>query len=135
MKSILIVDDDIKLCATLSEDLGEIGYYTHFVTNVAEALDYIKASEVNLILLDLKMPDIDGFNLLSEVRKNKYTIKIIVQTANVDVESAVKAAKYGVDDYIVKPYNFDKLLLTIRRVLQTSSLEQKKSNYLKLNLE
>lgn len=118
MNSILIVDDDIKICATLSEDLNEIGYYTHFVTNVADALQYISSSDVNLILLDLKMPDKDGFSLLSEVKKSETNIKIIVQTANVDVESAVKAAMYGVDDFILKPYNFDKLLLTIRRVLK-----------------
>ena len=118
MNSILIVDDDLKLCATLSEDLNEIGYYTHFVTNVTDALEYIKSSEVNLILLDLKMPDKDGFELLSEVRQIKSNIKIIVQTANVDVESAVKAAKFGVDDYILKPYKFEKLLLTTRRVLK-----------------
>ena len=121
MNSILIVDDDLKLCVTLSEDLNEIGYYTHFVTNVMDALEYIKSSEVNLILLDLKMPDKDGFELLAEVRKNESDIKIIVQTANVDIESAVKAAKFGVDEYILKPYKFEKLLLTTRRVLTNKS--------------
>jgi len=121
VNSILIVDDDLKLCVTLSEDLNEIGYYTHFVTNVMDALEYIKSSEVNLILLDLKMPDKDGFELLAEVRKNESDIKIIVQTANVDIESAVKAAKFGVDEYILKPYKFEKLLLTTRRVLTNKS--------------
>jgi DNA-binding NtrC family response regulator len=123
VNSILIVDDDIKLCATLSEDLNEIGYYTHFVTNVSDALEYINSSDVNLILLDLKMPGKDGFELLSEVRKKDTDIKIIVQTANSDVESAVKAAKFGVDEYILKAYKFDKLLLTTRRVLQKKSSE------------
>jgi DNA-binding response OmpR family regulator len=115
--SILIVDDDIKLCGLLSEDLNEIGYYTHFVTNTTDAKDYLAKSNVSLILLDLKMPENDGFHLLSEIRESKKDIKIIVLTANIDIESAIKAAKFGVDDYILKPYSFDKLLLATRRVL------------------
>jgi len=127
LNSILIVDDDLKLCATLSEDLSEIGYYTHFVTNVTDALEYINSSDVNLILLDLKMPEKDGFKLLSEVRKRETNIKIIVQTADVKVESAIKAAKFGVDDYILKPYKFEKLLLTTRKVLKTNVSEKRES--------
>ena len=115
--SILIIDDDRKLCALLSEELNEIGYYTHFVTNVPDAVNYLNPSNVNLILLDLKMPDKDGFYLLEKIRQSNKDVKIIVLTANIDIESAVKAAKYGVDDYILKPYNFDKLLLATRRVL------------------
>lgn len=120
--SILIVDDDKKLCALLSEDLNEIGYYTHFVTNVNDALNYLETSTVRLVLLDLKMPEKDGFYLLTKIRESKKNIKIIVLTANIDVQSAVKAAKFGVDDYILKPYKFDKLLLATRRVLQNNSV-------------
>jgi DNA-binding NtrC family response regulator len=116
--SILIVDDDFKLCATLSEDLSEIGYFTHFVTNVEDALDYLSNSNVDLILLDLKMPVKDGFHLLANVKKLSPKIKVIVLTANIDVESAVKAAQLGVDNYILKPFKFDKLLLTARKVLK-----------------
>ncbi len=118
MDSILIVDDDIKLCATLSEDLNEIGYFTHFVTNVEDALNYLKTSNVDLILLDLKMPEKDGFHLLNHVKKNSADIKIIVLTANIDVESAVKAAQLGVDDYILKPFKFEKLLITTQKILK-----------------
>lgn len=118
MDSILIVDDDLKLCVTLSEDLNEIGYFTHFVTNVEDALSYLRDSNVSLILLDLKMPEKDGFHLLTNVKKISKDIKIIVLTANIDVESAIKAAQLGVDDYILKPFKFDKLLLTTRKVLR-----------------
>ncbi|MBU0473683.1 MAG: response regulator [Bacteroidetes bacterium] len=121
MDKLLIVDDEFKLCATLAEDLNEIGYFTHFVQNVDDALKYIDSSEVSLILLDLKMPEKDGFCLLSEIQKREMDIKIIVLTANVDVESALKAATLGVDEYIMKPFKFDKLLLTIRRVMQKKS--------------
>ena len=122
MDSILIVEDDIKLCVTLSEDLNEIGYYTHFVTSVDDALNYIKSSEVDLVLLDLKIPDKDGFFLMEKIREKYHSIKIIVLTANDDVESAIRAAKYGVDDYILKPYQFEKLLLSTRRILHREAV-------------
>lgn len=124
MDSILIVDDELKLSVTLAEDLTEIGYLTQFALNVEDALKYIDSSEVSLILLDLKMPEKDGFFLLSELKNREMDIKIIVLTANVDVESALIAATLGVDEYILKPFKFDKLLLTIRRVLQKSSYVQ-----------
>ena len=126
--SILIVDDDLKLCATLSEDLNEIGYYSHFVTNAVDALDYICSSNVSLILLDIVMPDKDGFYLLSKISGLEKDIKVIVLTANIDVESALRAAKYGVDDYILKPYSFNKLLLTTRRVLIQQNSVNSESN-------
>lgn len=124
METILIVDDELKLGITLADDLAEIGYFTHFVLNVEEALNYVDLSEISLILLDLKMPGKDGFYLLSEIQKRRLDIKTIVLTANVDVESAIKAAKMGVEEYILKPYKFDKLLLTIRRVLMNNNLVQ-----------
>ena len=65
MDSILIVEDDIKLCATLSEDLNEIGYYTHFVTSADEAIDYLNTSSVDLVLLDIKMPEKNGFYVIN----------------------------------------------------------------------
>jgi len=121
VSSILIVDDDLKICITLAEDLSEIGYITHFSNNAEDAIKYIKTSKVSLILLDLKMPENDGFYLLSEVKKIDQSIKTIILTANVDVESALQAAELGVDEYILKPFKFDKLLLTIRSVLMKNA--------------
>lgn len=126
MESILIVDDDIKLCATLSEDLREIGYYTHFVTSADEAVGYLNSSSVDLILLDLKMPNKNGFFVLNYINKNNYNTKVIVLTANVDTDSAIESAKLGVDDFLRKPYDFDELLITVRRVLYKEAYETSK---------
>ena len=123
MDSILIVDDDLKLCATLSEDLNEIGYYTHFVTSADEAIDYLSTSSVDLVLLDLKMPDKNGFYVIDQINNSNFNPKIIVLTANVDVDSAIESAKLGVDDFLRKPYDFDELLITVRRVLQKEVYE------------
>ncbi|MEN8193529.1 MAG: response regulator [Bacteroidota bacterium] len=126
MDSILIVDDDIKLCATLSEDLREIGYYTHFVTSADEAINYLETSDVDLVLLDLKMPNKNGFFVLNRINTNNYNPKVIVLTANVDADSAIESAKLGVDDFLRKPYDFDELLITVRRVLQKEEYETSK---------
>ena len=123
MDSILIVDDDIKLCATLSEDLREIGYYTHFVTSADDAISYLDSSSVDLVLLDLKMPEKNGFFVLKKINTHNYNSRVIVLTANVDVDSALESAKLGVDDFLRKPYDFDELLITVRRVLQKEAYE------------
>ena len=119
MESILIVDDDINLCTVLSEELAEIGYETNFLTGGENVSDYIKTNPVDLILLDLKMPGKDGFQVLREIEYGKnFSPKIIVLTAYADVKSAIDAAKLGATDFISKPYDFDELLITIRKVLQ-----------------
>ena len=119
MESILIVDDDINLCTVLSEELAEVGYETNFLTGGENVSEYVKTNPVELILLDLKMPGKDGFQVLREIEYGKSTNpKVIVLTAYADVKSAIDAAKLGATDFISKPYDFDELLITIRKVLQ-----------------
>jgi len=118
MEKILIVDDDINLCIALKEDLTEVGYDADFVTSGDQALDYIYNKPADLLLLDLKMPGKDGFDVLKDMHENKMNLKVIVLTAYADVKSAIDSAKLGASDFISKPYDFDELLITIRKVLQ-----------------
>lgn len=121
MESILIVDDDINLCTALTEELKEVGYETSFVSDGDKALKQLETSQVDLVLLDLKMPGKDGFDVLREMESKKITSKVIVLTAYADVKSAIDSAKMGASDFISKPYDFDELLITIRKVLQKDS--------------
>ena len=119
MESILIVDDDINLCTTLKDELIEVGYSAHSVFNADDALKYLFINKnIDLILLDLKMPDKDGFYVLQMLKKSNITSKVIVLTAYADVKSAIDSAKMGANDFISKPYDLDELLITIRKVLQ-----------------
>ncbi len=119
MESILIVDDDINLCTVLGEELSEIGYTIHSVNHADEALLYLDLNDnVDLILLDLKMPGKDGFYVLEQLQARGRFIKVIVLTAYADVKSAIESAKMGANDFISKPYDLDELLITIRKVLQ-----------------
>ena len=118
MESILIVDDDPNLCTMLAEELAEVGYETYFLTNGDRILEYVQNNQVDLILLDLKMPGKNGFEVLQELEINNIDIKVIVLTAYADVKSAMESAKMGAADFISKPYDFDELLITIRRAVQ-----------------
>lgn len=118
MESILIVDDDVNLCTSLSEELSDVGYNTHFLTSAEGVQEYIKKNNIDLILLDLKMPGKDGFELLRELSALNVDVRIIVLTAYADVKSAIDSAKLGASDFISKPYDFDELLITIRRTVQ-----------------
>ncbi len=118
MESILIVDDDINLCQALSDELREVGYETAYVNDGDQALLYLSDKPADLVLLDLKMPGKDGFEVLKEMNEKKINSKVIVLTAYADVKSAIDSAKMGASDFISKPYDFDELLITIRKVLQ-----------------
>jgi DNA-binding NtrC family response regulator len=118
MESILIVDDDLKLCKALKEELTEVGYDAESVNNGLAALRFVQNKPVDLILLDLKMPGMDGFDVLNELNSRKTKSKVIVLTAYADVKSAIDSAKLGASDFISKPYDLDELLITIRKVLQ-----------------
>ncbi len=118
MRSILIVDDDINLCKALKDELVEAGYETDYVNSGDDALDYLSRKAADLILLDLKMPKKDGFEVLKELQQKETASKIIVLTAYTDVKSAIDSARMGANDFISKPYDIDELLLTIKNVLR-----------------
>lgn len=118
MESILIVDDDISLCTVLKEELSEVGYDAEYVSTSEAAFEYLRNNFTDLLLLDLKMPGRNGFDILREMHENGIKIKVIVLTAYADVKSAIDSAKLGATDFISKPYDFDELLITIRKVLQ-----------------
>ncbi|MBI9071871.1 MAG: response regulator [Melioribacteraceae bacterium] len=124
MESILIVDDDINLCTVLSEELNEVGYNSNFVTGAEAAIEYIEGGKkVDLILLDLKMPEKDGFYVLRTMKEKNIEIKVIVLTAYADVKSAIDSARLGATDFISKPYDLDELIITISKVLNTEKYE------------
>lgn len=119
LEKILVVDDDINLCKILTEELSDVGYQTYYLTGGSQALEYLNNNTVDLLLLDLNMPGVDGFDVLQELSKKESKPKIIVLTAYADVKSAIESAKLGANDFLSKPYDFDELLITIRKVLQS----------------
>lgn len=119
MESILIVDDDINLCNFLSYELNELGYETSYLTDGENVAEFVKENKTDLVLLDLNMPGKNGFNVQKEINiLPGFKPKIIVLTAHSDVKSAVESAKLGASDFLCKPYDFNELLSSIKKVTQ-----------------
>lgn len=126
MDSILIVDDDQNLCEVLSEELREIGYETDSVNGALDAVRFASGHpDLDLILLDLKLPDEDGFYVLRTLKEKNFPAKIIVITAYADVKSAMDSSRLGAVDFISKPYDLDELIIAIRKALQKEPDENK----------
>ncbi len=119
MSNILIVDDDHKLCDVLASELNELGFQASTAHSVNEAVKFLQQNkDIDLILLDLKLPDKDGLYLLKTLREYNLRYKVIILTAFADLESAMESTKLGVSDFISKPYDFDELLNSINKALK-----------------
>jgi DNA-binding response OmpR family regulator len=117
METILIVDDELSLSQILKEELTEVGYTVFTVDSAQKAIDYVHENRIDLMLLDLNMPEKDGYYVLESLEKYGIVLKVIVLTAYADLSSAIRSAKLGASDFITKPYDLDELLVSIRKVL------------------
>ncbi len=125
-EKILIVDDDSLVRGAFADFLKDAGFLVAEAVNGKEAfIAFTNDSHPDLVLLDLIMPEMGGLSFLSEARKIAPDIPIILITAYGDVSSAVEAMKLGAYDFLIKPPDFDHLLLIIERALDKSRLMQK----------
>lgn len=122
-KRILIVDDDPLLCDTLEEALTEAGYECYSVLSGREALRYLESELPDLILLDINMPDVSGFEIARHVRADPRTgqLPIIMLTIRLDAASRKRGMEAGADDYLTKPITTSELIERIRAVLSKGS--------------
>jgi putative two-component system response regulator len=123
-KLILVVDDEPKICEFLGILLGREGYQTDSAYSAAEALARIARNAYDLVLTDLKMPGMDGFELITRLKKIRPELPVIMITGYATVETAVQALRYGVDDYVTKPFNIEELRKVIARSLQSATAER-----------
>ncbi|GMU86572.1 MAG: hypothetical protein AMXMBFR48_18140 [Ignavibacteriales bacterium] len=122
MQKILIIDDDVQLCAALSEEFFHRGFQTAAVHNADDAIEQVGIFYPDIIFLDLKMPGKGGFDVLRALNSKNNLIPIIVLTAYADVRSAIEAAKLGASDFISKPYNFEELMTAVNRLTGTKTV-------------
>jgi DNA-binding NtrC family response regulator len=120
--SILIVDDDEVMQQTLSDVLKKKGYEIFSVGAGNGALAIIKKNIIDLVLLDMRLPDVDGIEVLKRVKELDTEILVIMMTAYSDVQTAVSAMKSGAYHYINKPFELEELKLLIEKGLETKSL-------------
>jgi DNA-binding NtrC family response regulator len=120
--SILIVDDDDMMQETLSDVFKKIDYEVFSVGSGNGALSVIKKNIIDLILLDMRLPDVDGLEILKKIKEFDTEILVIIMTAYSDVQTAVTAMKLGAYHYINKPFELEELKLLIEKGLETKSL-------------
>ncbi|MDP2161492.1 MAG: sigma-54 dependent transcriptional regulator [Flavobacterium sp.] len=117
MKKILLIEDDIAFCKMVSNFLSRNSYVVSTAYSASEAKNVVKESDFDLIMCDLRLPDSDGIELMSELKSNSPDIPVVLMTGYADVSTAVKAMKKGASDYISKPFVPEEVLLVLSNAL------------------
>lgn len=117
-KRILVVDDDRGILRTFKGILEKAGYIVDTVETGREALEKIEKQKFSLLLIDVKLPDMDGTEILRKMLNDSETVKIII-TGFSSQEVGEKAADYGADDFLVKPVKGEELLSAVKERLET----------------
>ncbi len=124
MRTVLIVDDEKNMRSSLTTTFRLGGYRVDTAENGHRALEIVERGGVDLVLLDLQMPGIDGYETLRELRRKGHEVPVIFLTAHGSVERAVEAVKLGAFDFIEKPPHADKILLAARNAMRQTELEE-----------
>lgn len=127
---ILIVDDEERMGRSLSALLSGLGHQTKAVADGKSAVKEVEANSYDLVLTDIKMPELDGFDILQAAKKKDSDSVVVFMTGYGSLESAVKAISWGAYDYLLKPLELEDLKLTIRRGLEKRKLDQEKNRLL-----
>jgi len=125
MSKILVIDDDRSIRETLELYLTEEGYEVVTAATGTEGLNRFVETSPDVVILDIRLPDVDGFTVLEDLREDEENVKVIMITAHHDMDSTINAMKGGAFDYIHKPVNVDELDMAIKKALKTREMEQK----------
>ena len=116
--SVLIVDDEKNILLTLSQSLQLAGYQTHLASSGQVALDVVSARPVDAVLMDVKMPDMDGLTALARLTELRPELPVIMMSGHGTIDTAVKATQLGARDFLEKPIARERMLVALRNVLK-----------------
>ena len=125
MLRLLIVDDEADICDFVKNFFKERDFDVLVAHNGKEALNIIESDKPDIVLLDVKMPVMNGMETLSEIRKKNESLKVIMVTAVDDTDKAEEAKRYGVVDYITKPLVLEQLERTVFAIAEQIKMESK----------
>lgn len=120
MSQILIAEDEVGISSFITKGLRAAGYASTSVTTGAEALSLAIGGDFQLLVLDIGLPDLDGFTVLKRLRASGSTIPVVILTARSSVDDTVAGLEGGADDYMAKPFRFEELLARIRLRLRAT---------------
>ena len=122
MANILIIDDEQNILVTLSRALGLEGYATLVAGSGRIGLEKLGTEEVDLVLLDVKLPDLDGVEVLRKIRENLPQLPVIMMSGHATIEVAVRAVQLGAMDFLEKPLSTERVLVAVRNALKMQQL-------------
>jgi two-component system NtrC family response regulator len=123
MARILVVDDETRMAELLQRELQDNGHTVATVGAGARALDRLAEQEFDLVLSDLRMPGMDGLELLGRIKEQAPQTKVVLMTAYASAQTAVQAMKEGAFDYLIKPFEMDELMIMVDRIGERRRLE------------
>ena len=124
MTRILIAEDEERITSFLEKGLRANGFSTQVAANGEEALELARSGVFDMLILDIGLPRLDGFEVLGALRGEARTIPVIILTARDGIDDTVIGLEGGADDYIAKPFRFDELLARIRVRLRSDRLDE-----------
>ncbi len=124
---ILVVDDEQSIREVIKLQLNDAGYDVDIADNGRTALDLLTRKAYDLILTDIRMPEVSGLDLLKHVRTNRMDTDVIMMTAYASMENAIETMREGAVDYIIKPFNMNDLAFIIERTLKKRNLQETES--------
>ena len=132
MNKILIIDDEKEICESIKMILEYEGYEANYSTSAVEGLKIAEGNPPLCLLLDIQMPEMSGFEVLKRVKESAPSLSVIIISAHGSVENAIKATRLGAFDFIEKPIDRDKLLISVRNAVEqvkllTENIEIKKT--------
>jgi DNA-binding NtrC family response regulator len=119
---ILVVDDELSIRESLCDWLQQDGYEVESAANGVKALTKTRGTRFDIMLIDVKMPEMDGLTLLKKIREDDQDMAIVMMTAHGDIQDAVQAIKLGAYDYLLKPFDLEELSLTVEKLVQLQTL-------------
>ena len=121
MARILIVEDEERISSFIAKGLKADGYVTSTVADGAQGLDYALTGDFDLVILDINLPSMNGFEVLEQMRASGSDLPVIVLTARDSVRDTVAGLEGGADDWMTKPFRFEELLARVRLRLRTAA--------------
>ena len=132
-KKILVVDDEERICEAVKRALERSGYRVDTTLSALEALEAVRKGAPDMVICDIKMPDMDGMSLLARIKEHDPNIPVLMITGHASIESAVEAVRQGAQEYIPKPFSPDQIRFLVQRAFERKRLIEQ-NLYLKAEL-
>lgn len=131
-KQILVADDDSDIAAIIAEVLTDEGYLVHTASNGLEVLDKINTHEISLLILDIMMPEMDGLEVLTQLKRESNTPVMILSAKGRDIDKVI-GLQIGADDYMAKPFSLDELVARVSAHLRREHRREKINEIIRLS--